>query len=102
MDFTLNRNLVFIDNMQFMNYILDSLVKNMSDSDFKYLSEAFSGKFLKLVKQKGLHLYEYMDSFQKFSENKLPDRYNFFSSLKEKCISEKNYLKANNIWNVFN
>ena len=24
-----------------------------------------------------------------------------FSSLKDKCISEKDYLKANNIWNVF-
>ena len=42
-----------------------------------------------------------MDSFKKFSENKLPDRCKFFSSLKDKCISEKDYWKANNIWNVF-
>ena len=42
-----------------------------------------------------------MDSFKKFSENKLPDTCKFFSSLKDKCISEKDYLKANNIWNVF-
>ena len=42
-----------------------------------------------------------MDSFQKFSENKLPDRCKFFSSLKDTCISEKYYLKANIIWNVF-
>ena len=42
-----------------------------------------------------------MDSFNKFSENKLPDRCKFFSSLKEKYISEKDYLKANNICNVF-
>ena len=25
----------------------------------------------------------------------------FFSSLKDKCISEKDYQRANNIWNVF-
>ena len=36
-----------------------------------------------------------------FSENKLPDKCKFFSSLKDECISEKDYLKANNIWNVF-
>ena len=87
--------------MQFMNSRLDSLVRNLSDNDFKYLSEEFSDKFLKLVKQKGVYPYEYMDSFKKFSENKLPNRCTFFSFLKDKCISEKDYLKADNIWNVF-
>ena len=84
MAFTINRNLVFIDSMQFMNSSLDTLVKHLLNNDFKYLSEEFRGKFLKLVKQKGLYPYEYMDSFKKFSENKLPDRCKIFSSLKEK------------------
>ena len=92
MAFTVNKNLVFIDSMQFMNSSLDSLVKNLSDNDFIYLSEEFSGEFLKLVKQKG---------FKKFFEDKLPDRSNFFSSLKDECISEKDYLKAVDIWSVF-
>ena len=48
-----------------------------------------------------MYPYEYMDSFKKFSENKLPDRSRSFSSLKDKCIPEKDYLKSNNIWNVF-
>ena len=38
-----------------------------------------------------------MDSFEKFSEDKLPDRCKFFSSLKEQYINEKDYLKANNV-----
>ena len=84
MAFTINRNLVFIDSMQFMNSSLDTLVKHLLNNDCKYLSEEFRGKFLKLVKQKGLYPYEYMDSFKKFSENKLPDRCKIFSSLKEK------------------
>ena len=42
-----------------------------------------------------------MDSFQKFFENKLHDRCKFLSSLKDECISEKDYLKANDIWSVF-
>ena len=36
-----------------------------------------------------------------FSENKLPSRCKFFSSLKDKCISEKEYLEANKIWKLF-
>ena len=84
-----------------MNFSLDSVVKNLSDNDFKYLSEEFSGEFLKLVKQKGVYPYKYMDSFKKFSEDKVPDRCKFFSSLKDKCISEKDCLKVNNTWNAF-
>ena len=44
MDFTINKNLVFIDSMQFMNSSLDELVKNLSDNDFKYSSREFSGE----------------------------------------------------------
>ena len=50
MAFTINRNLVFIGSMQFMSSSLDLLVKSLSDNDFVYLSEEFSGEFLKLVK----------------------------------------------------
>ena len=42
-----------------------------------------------------------MDSFEKFSEDKLPDKCKLFNSLKDNCISEKYYQTANNIWNVF-
>ena len=100
MAFTINNNLVFIDSMQFMNSGLDALVtpdplvKNLSDSDFKYLSQEFSGDLLELVKQKGVYPYEYMDSFETFSEDKLSNRCEFFSSSKDECISEKDYLHA--------
>ena len=72
-----------------MNSSLDSLIKNLSDNDFKYLPEEFSGEFLKLLKQKGVCPYEYIDSFKKFSEVKLPDKCKFVSSLKDECSSEK-------------
>ena len=66
-----------------MNSSLESLVKNLIDKDFVHLSEEFSGEFLRLVKEKGFYPYEYMDSFKRFDENKLPDKCEFFSSLKE-------------------
>ena len=67
MVFTINNNLVFIDSMQFINSSLDALVKLLPDNDFRYLSQEFSSEFLKLVKQKGVYPYEYMDGFKTFS-----------------------------------
>ena len=42
-----------------------------------------------------------MDIFEKFLDKKLPDERTFFSSLKDKCIGEKDYLRAINVWNLF-
>ena len=67
-----------------MNSGLDKLVKNLSDEDFKYLEEEFGSKKLELLKQKGAYLYEYMNSFARFKEKKLPARKCFFSSTKTK------------------
>ena len=77
---TINRNLVFIDSIQFMNSSLDEFVKNLSDNDFKYLSQEFGGELLELVKKKGVYPYKYMNSFKRF----FYDRLKFYSSLKKK------------------
>ena len=37
MAFFLDRNIVFIDIMQFMNSSVDKIAKNLSDNNFKYL-----------------------------------------------------------------
>ena len=76
-----NKNLVFIDSMQFMNSSLDELVKNLSDEDFKYLVEEFGSENLELLKQKGAYPYEYMNSFERFNEEKLPARKYFYSKM---------------------
>ena len=52
MAFFFNKNLVFIDSMQFINSSLDKLVKNLLDEDFKYLVEKFGFDNLKLLKRK--------------------------------------------------
>ena len=101
MAFTINSNWVFIDSIQFMHFSLAALVKNLSDNNFKYLSQELSRDLLELVRQKGVCPYEYIDSFKQFSENKLPNMCTFFSFLKDECISEKDYLHAIDVWNVF-
>ena len=68
MAFILNKNLVFIDSMQFMNSSLKKLVTNLSDNDFKYLTQEFGFKKLQFLKQKDTYPYEYMNSFKRFGE----------------------------------
>ena len=98
--------------MQFMNSSLDKLVKNLSDEDFKYLVEEFGSENLKLLKHKGDYPYEYMNSFERFNEEKLPVRKYFYSSAKngkigddgkisDGQISVKDYLTCEKNWDRF-
>ena len=63
-----------------MNSSLEKLVKNLTDGDFKYLTEEFDSKNLELLKQKNAYPYEYMNSFKRFNEEKLPNK-EFFLAL---------------------
>ena len=81
--FLKQKNLVFIDSVQFMNSSLEKLVKNFPDNDFKYLTEEFGSKNLMLLKQKDFYPYEYMDNFKRLNEEKLPNKECFYSSVKD-------------------
>ena len=85
----------------------------MSDNDFKYLTKKFSYKNLELLKQKDAYTYEYIDSFKRFSEEKLSDKECFNSSVKDGTtgdngkkldshMSDESYLTCKRIWNDFN
>ena len=113
MAFFLNKNLVFIDSMQFMNFSLDKLVKNLSENDFKYLTEEFGSKNLELLKQKDACPYEYMNIFKRFGAGRLPYRECFYSSVKDGTtsdsgkkidshINDEDYLTCKKIWKEFN
>ena len=41
MSFNVNNNLIFIDSFQFLSSSLDSLVKDLDQDDFKFLSQEF-------------------------------------------------------------
>ena len=97
MAFFLNKNLVFIDSMQFMNSSLDKLVKNLSDEDFKYSVEEFGSENLEFLKQKGGYHYEYMNSFERFNEKKLLARKNVYSSKKDGKIGDDGKISDGHI-----
>ena len=112
MAFFLNKSLVFIDSMKFMNSSLDKPVKNLSDEDFKYLVEEVDSKNLKILKQKDDYPYEYMSSFKKFDKDNLPARKYFFSPTEKREVDNdgkisdghiniEDYLICEQIWNKF-
>ena len=92
-----------------MNFSLDKLVKNLVDEGFKYLVKEFGPENLKILKQKRAYPHEYMNSFKKFNEDKLCARKYFYSSTKDKKISEdgkildghvsiEDYMVCEKIW----
>ena len=71
MAFIINKNSVFIDSKLFINSSLEKLVKNLSDDDFKHLTQEIGSENLKLLKQKDAYPYEHIDSSERFSEKKI-------------------------------
>ena len=44
--------------MQFMNSVLEKLVNNFSDNDFKHLTQEFGSENSEFLKQKDVYPYE--------------------------------------------
>ena len=52
-------------------------------NNLKYTSEEFKGNELHLMSKKGVYPYHHMDSFEKFSQMKLPTKEQFYSILND-------------------
>ena len=98
----LGNHLTFIDSFSFMSQSLDRLSGNLSEDLLKYTRRAFPDpERFRLVRQKGVYPYDYMDSFSRFCETSLPQREDFYSILNDTNISEEDYSHAKNVWNTF-
>ena len=98
----LGKHLVFLDSFQFMASSLERLAANLPTDTFKYTSQVFQDEKLALMKQKGVYPYDYMDSFQKFGDQQLPPKEEFYSILTDDSISDEQYQHAQKVWNTFN
>ena len=58
-------------------------------------------KFILLLR-KGIYPYEYMDSWERFDEELLPDKEAFYSSLNMKGVTYVNYRLAKGVYKEFN
>ena len=96
------KHLTFIDSFAFMSQSLDRLSSNLSEDLLKYTRRAFPDpERFRLVRQKGVYPYDYMDSFRRFRETSLPQREEFYSILNDSHISEEDYRHAQNVWSTF-
>ena len=98
----LGKHLVSLHSLQFMASRLERLADNLPTDKFNYTSQAFKGEKLALMKKKGVYPYDYMDSFQKFGDQKLPPKEEFYSILTDEGISDEQYTHAQKVWDTFN
>ena len=79
----------FIDSFKFMAASLDSSVNNLPEDAFNNLKKYYTGDKLSLVKRKGIYLYEYMDSLERFKETKYLLKKCFILDLSKKILVMK-------------
>ena len=90
-----------IDSFKFMSTSLQSLVNNLPDDAFNNLERYNTDDKLSLVKRKGVYPYEYMDSLERFKENKLPPKEAFYSRLTGEGTGDEDYEHTEKVWKVF-
>ena len=95
-------NLRFSDSVNFMQSSLDKLVKGCDEfpiirkiiQDPRHVQQ-------RLLLKKGIYPYEYIDSFERFNETRLPPKNEFHSSLTGTGISYEDYAHAKEVWETF-
>ena len=92
----------FIDSFKFMSSSLDSLTTNLVRGDQRLFGfEEYTSKQYELLVKKGIYPYEYMSSWDKFKEIKLPPKEVFYSKHNMSGVSEENYEHASQVWKEF-
>ena len=81
MSIIVNRNIIFLDSLQFLKASLDSLAGNLQDTDFKHLLSEFPEDKLDLLRKKDAYPYEWVDSYKKFIYPRLPPKESFYSTI---------------------
>ena len=79
---------------------LESLVGNLGLEKLIQTKKEF-GEKVKLISRKGIYPYDYMNGIKKFSEEKLPQKEEFFSKLNDCGISDEDFDHAQRIWKEF-
>ena len=113
------KQLVFIDSLQFLGESLEKLVECLlgvnDDHPKSYFIEKnihlFSNLLkgfkhctreqVKLLVQKGVYPYDYMNCWEKFEETKLPPIEEFYSQLNGQNIEQEDYERAKRVFNEF-
>ena len=108
MSIIINRNIAFLDSLQFYTASLDTLAGNLQDNDFKHLLSEFSSDILEILRKKDAYPNKWVDSYEKFNYQELPPKEAFYSSLDDGKrgkgdghIFNERYLHLKNVWQKF-
>ena len=93
----------FLDSFKFMASSLEGLVENLGKTGLEKLKETEKsfGDGVKLLSRKEIYPYDYMSGIEKFSEEKLPPKEEFFSKLNDCEVSDEDYEHAQKVWKEF-
>ena len=92
----------FIESFKFMASSLDSLMSNLVKGERKLIGfEDYSEEQCELLIRKGIYLFEYMSSWDKFTETELPPKEAFYSNLNMSNISDDDYQHTQKAWKAF-
>ena len=105
----------FTDSMRSMINLLSQPIDKVSEIDNKISQAPLIEKFpntyqlcnkdlnkFALLLRKGVYPYEYMDCWEKFKEESLPDKESFYSELNNEHITDEDYEHAQKVWSTFN
>lgn len=101
----------FLDTIGFMATSIEKLVENLASEckdveslrkEFPNTSEHFKDdEQFKLMTQKGIYPYDFIDTYEKLNINYLPEKKEFYSRLYDSECSDKDYNQAISVWNTF-
>ena len=108
MNIIINKNIIFLDSLQFYKGSLDSLAGNLQDSNFKHLMSELPPNKLEILRKTDAYPCEWVDSYEKLKFIELPPKEYFYSSIKDGKIDNDNgyisdyqYSHLKNAWNTF-
>ena len=98
----INRELRFLDSFRFLPSSLDKLASNLTSDKLHNLRNCYPEENeFKLLQNKGLYPYDYIDDETKLSSEQIPTKLDFYNKLKDEHISDENYDHFKHVWKVF-
>ena len=92
----------FIDSAQFLLASLDKMVAANPPEAFRITAQHEPNRERReLLMRQGVYPYEYMDTWDRFIEPKLPPKEVFYSKLSDAHISDEDYTHSQKIWETF-
>ena len=86
-----------------MDSSLEELVEVLPEHKFKHFDNHFKTDIeKKLLRQKGVYPYDYMNSYDRFIETSFPNKKDCYSQLNKEDISHDDYDHALNVWKQLN